>query len=443
MIRSHSRLVGSKAGTSHDVVRVLRTNILNGRWQPGTQLPPRLALLRSLKTTPVTLHHAVQRLVNDGFLRTAAGSGTFVAELPPHLNTYAVVFIYDPANWIDKQNWSRYYQALTQAAIRLQQETGKRLLMFHGIDHHADSEERMRLITHIERQRLAGLIFTNHPFTFEGTPILDAPGLPRVAMMDPDTKFPHVSAVNFDGAMWVTKALDHLAAEGRRRVAMIDFGMGPDFSARVQAGLAARGMVSHRRWHQFVSLRNAEGAANAVEMLMNDRERPDALLVEDDNFVEQAVAGLVAAGVSVPACGEPCRTEEVAVVGHANFPVAPAKLLPMRLLGYDANLFMRTSVDLIDRQRQGEKVPHETTLPALWEEEVSGQWAASSAKATAAMVGSGQSGLVTARAPSDSSKAESRSGIPARLGQAGMPDLLSNKKSVFSAGKRKMELAVS
>jgi DNA-binding LacI/PurR family transcriptional regulator len=344
-------------------VDALRKKILDGQWGPGSQLPPRVELLRSLKTTPVTLHQAVQRLVNDGFLRTAAGSGTFVSELPPHLNTYAVVFIYDPANWIDKQNWSRYYQALTQAAVRLQQETGKRLLMFHGLDQHADSEERTRLITHIERQRLAGLIFTNHPYLFEGTPILDAPGIPRVAMMsEPDAKLPHVPAVSFDGNMWVAKALDHLAGQGRRRVALIDFGMGPDFSARVQAGLAARGMVSHRRWHQFVSLRNAEGATNAVELLMNDRERPDALLVEDDNFVEQAVAGLVAAGVSVP--------EEVTVIGHANFPVAPTKLLPMRLLGYDANLFMRTAVDLIDRQRAGEQVPRETMAPALWEEEV-------------------------------------------------------------------------
>ena len=363
MNRSRSKSLGSKAGTSHDVVRVLRTNILNGRWLPGSQLPPRLELLRSLKTTPVTLHHAVQRLVNDGFLRTAAGSGTFVAELPPHLNTYAVVFIYDPTNWFDRQNWSRYFQALTQGAIRLQQETGKQLLMFHGIDQHADSEDRMRLIAHIERQRLAGVIFTNNPFQLEGTPILDQPGIPRVAVMAAGgNQYPHVSSVDFDGAMWVDKALDYLAAEGRRRVAMIDFGMGPDFEARVQAGLAARGMVSHRRWRQCVSLRNAEGATNAVELLMNDRERPDALLVEDDNFVEQAVAGLVAAGVNVPL--------EVAVVGHANFPVAPAKLLPMRLLGYDANLFMRTAVDLIDRQRQGEKVPRETTLPALWEEEV-------------------------------------------------------------------------
>jgi DNA-binding LacI/PurR family transcriptional regulator len=239
--------------------------------------------------------------------------------------------------------------------------------------------------------------------------------------------YANVPVVWGDGAQWVAKALDHLVALGRRRVAVIDHGMGPRFDALLQAGLAERGMVSHRRWHQYVSLRTLAGTSNAVEMMMHDPERPDALLVEDDNFVEQALAGLAAAGMNVP--------DEVAVVGHANFPVAPTKVLPVRLLGYDVNLLLRTCVDLIDRQRAGEQVPGATVMPMLWEEEVSGQWA----------VGSRQSGLVTSRSTSDLSGAESRSGIPARPGQAGMPDLLSNKKSVArsGAGKQKMELAVS
>lgn len=363
MNASRSKPAKPKANSSEDIVRALRKNILNGRWRPGAQLPPRLELMRSLKTTPPTLHHAVHRLVDDGFLRTAMGSGTFVADLPPHLNRYAVVFVFDPAAPFHEEHWSRYFQAMTQAAVRFQQETGKRMMMFHGIDWHTDSEDRARLIDAIERECLAGIIFTNNPFALENTPILEAPGIPRVAMMSVEGhSHPNVNILAFDGGMWVDKALDHLAAQGRRRVAILDFGMGPDFEARFRAGLASRGMTSHRRWRQFVSLRNPEGASHAVELLMNDRERPDALLVEDDNFVEQAAAGLAAAGIKTP--------DDVSIVGHANFPVPPAKVLPVRLLGYDANLFMRTAVELIDRQRAGEQVPGETILPALWEEEV-------------------------------------------------------------------------
>ncbi len=354
------------AGKTRDLVRELRQDIVDGRYAPGERIPSQIELAERFDVAGMTVQMAVKHLEREGFIEARGPLGTFVTEPPPHLNSYAVVFVFDPVAPFAEQNWSRYHQALTQASIRLQQATGKRMLMFHGIDQHADSEDRQSLIAHIERQSLAGIVFTNPPLLLAGTPILDAPGIPRVALMShPDTRFPQVSIVSFDGVMWVDKALDHLAALGRRRVAIIEFGTGPEFDARVQARLEARGMVSHRRWRQFVSLRNAKGATNAVELLMNDRERPDSLLVEDDNFVEQAVAGLAAAGVRVP--------DDVAVVGHANFPVAPSKLLPMRLLGYDANLFLRTAVDLIDRQRRGEKVPQETKLPALWEEEVGSQ----------------------------------------------------------------------
>jgi DNA-binding LacI/PurR family transcriptional regulator len=71
---------------------------------------------------------------------------------------------------------------------------------------------------------------------------------------------------------------------------------------------------------------------------------------------------LLAAGVRVP--------DDVAVVGHANWPMPPAKTLPVRLLGYDQRAMLRTAVEVIDRWRAGEKPPDAVTLPALWEEEV-------------------------------------------------------------------------
>jgi DNA-binding LacI/PurR family transcriptional regulator len=306
----------------------------------------------------VTVQTALKQLEREGFIESRSRSGTFVVAKPPHLNQYALVFNLNPAN---PEQWSRYYQALTQAAVSFQQETGRRMLMFHGINEHADSEDRQRLIACMETQRVAGVIFTNAPFQLEKTPILDLPGIPRVAFGS-EQMYANVPVVWGDGAQWVAKALDHLAALGRRRVAVIDHGMGQEFDTWLQAGLAKRGMISHRRWHQYVAMRNQAGASNAVEMMMHDSERPDALLVLDDNFVEQALAGLGTAEMKVP--------KEVAVVGHANFPVAPAKVLPVRLLGYDVNLLLRTCVDLIDRQRAGEQVSGKTVMPILWEEEV-------------------------------------------------------------------------
>jgi DNA-binding LacI/PurR family transcriptional regulator len=351
------------------IVAQIRQEIVEGRFPAGCQLGSQRDLATRFGVAGVTVQTALKQLEREGFIESRSRSGTFVVEKPPHLSQVALVFPFDPVNRFAKEQWSRYYQALTQAAVTFQQESGRRMLMFHGITEHTDSEDRQRLIAYMETQRLAGVIFANEPFQMENSPILDLPGIPRVAFGS-EQMYDNVPVVTGDGAQWVAKALDHLAALGRRRVAVIDHGMGPQFDALLQAGLAERGMVSHRRWHQYVSLRTLAGTSNAVEMMMHDPERPDALLIEDDNFVEQALAGLAAAGVNVPACGEPCRTDDVAVVGHANFPVAPTKVLPVRLLGYDVNLLLRTCVDLIDRQRAGEQVPGATVVPMLWEEEV-------------------------------------------------------------------------
>lgn len=346
---------------SDQIAAKIRQEIVDGRFPADSQLGSQRDLAVRFDVAGVTVQTALKQLEREGFIETRSRSGTFVAARPPHVNQLALVFTFDPANRFAKEQWSRYYQALTQTAVSFQQESGRRVLMFHGIDEHADSEDRRRLIAYMETQRVAGVIFANEPFQMENTPILDLPGIPRVAFGSKQM-YANVPAVTGDGAQWVAKALDHLAALGRRRVAVIDHGMGPEFDARLQAGLAERGMVSHRRWHQYVSLRTMAGTSNAVEILMHDADRPDALLVEDDNFVEQALAGLTAAGMKVP--------QEVAVVGHANFPVAPAKVLPVRLLGYDVNLLLRTCVALIDRQRAGEQVPGRTLVPMVWEEEV-------------------------------------------------------------------------
>ena len=346
---------------SRAVTAQIRHEIITGRFPAGSRLESQRDLATRLGAAGVTVQSALKQLEREGFVETRSRSGTFVVAKPPHLSQVALVFIPDPAARFAGVQWSRYYQALTQAAVAYQQESGRRVLMFHGITEHTDNEDRQRLIAYMKAQRVAGVIFANAPFQLEHTPILDLPGIPRVAVAS-DQRYAHVPVVWGDATQWVAKALDHLAALGRHRVALIDHGIGPQFDTLLQAGLANRGMVSHRRWQQFVSMRLPAGASHAVEMMMHDREPPDALLVLDDNFVEQSLAGLAAAGVKVPA--------EVAVVGHANFPVAPAKVLPIRLLGYDIHRLLRTCVDLIDRQRGGETVPGATVMPMLWEEEL-------------------------------------------------------------------------
>lgn len=347
---------------SAKLVEILRQDIVGGSFQPGGRIPSQTELAERFGVAGMTIQKVLKRLGREGFIEARSRAGTFVAEKPPHLNQYALVFWNAPHDYFAEVNWSRYFQALTQEAVRFESETGRRILQFHGIDCHVNGADCQRLISNIKSQQLAGLIFANAPLLIKGSPILDLPDMPRVAI-ESFSFYPQVHSVTFDNASWLEKALDYFASLGRRRVAAIVFGhLTPKFDAALQAGLAARGMASCSRWLQFVSMTNPGGARHAVELLMNDRERPDALLIDDDNFVEHALAGLVAAGIRVP--------EDVAVVGHANFPIAPAKPLDAQLLGFDIGATLRTCIGIIDRWRQGSNPPAITMLPALWENEV-------------------------------------------------------------------------
>ncbi len=62
------------------IQQVMRERIAAGLWSPGQALPSRVQLCEEFGTTRVTLDKAIQELVREGLLRSAKGSGTFIAQ---------------------------------------------------------------------------------------------------------------------------------------------------------------------------------------------------------------------------------------------------------------------------------------------------------------------------------------------------------------------------
>src|SRR5690606_4094495 len=74
------------------VIESLRTEIITGALEPGMRVPPRRELAERLSVSLLTVQQAVDRRARDGFVEARGRSGTFVAERPPHLMNYAIVF---------------------------------------------------------------------------------------------------------------------------------------------------------------------------------------------------------------------------------------------------------------------------------------------------------------------------------------------------------------
>ncbi len=339
----------------------LRREIIDGALAPNTKLPTHLVLSQRFGVSNVTIQNALNQLAADGFIEIRPRVGSFVVEEPPHIHNVGLVFAFDPEAPAAQWQWSRYYQTLAFAATRVQEETGRHFLSFYGIDSRNASGDHERLVQDIARQRLAGLIFANPTHGLHDTPVVDAPGLPRVEIHSGGGR--RWPALRLDPKRWLAGALDRLAERGCRRVAILFHRLrGSELAAprRLDPLLAERGMVCPPYWRQAVEWRDATATNHCTQLLMRgpSADRPEGLVITDDNLIDGAVAGLVAAGVRVP--------EDLAVGAGGSLPLLAGPAVPLELLAYDLGAVLRDAVALLDRQRREGPFQETITQAPAW-----------------------------------------------------------------------------
>lgn len=336
-----------------EIIGDLRQQIIDGIFAPGSRLPTRAELVRRFDASSVTVQRALDRLGDDGFVEARGRQGTFVSGHPPHLNRYGLVI----AN--RRGTWPFFWSVLEQAAHGLFGAGPRAFAVFAGVAER-DGDGYLRLLADVEARRLAGLVFASNPYWLEHSPILTTAGIPRVMIGDPGGMV--ASVVETYGADFLALALDHLVARGRRRVALIAVPGTPGRELeQFASGAAARGMRTCLEWQQAMVIDHPQWAGNLARLLMvppADGRRPDALLITDDNLVEPAMRGLLAAGVRIP--------DDLEVVAHANFPRPSPSPVAITRLGYDARAILRQCVADLDRQRlAGSAATHSLVRPVF------------------------------------------------------------------------------
>ena len=207
--------------------------------------------------------------------------------------------------------------------------------------------------------RLGGLIFVTNPEFFTGTLIVTEQ-IPSVAVKSSSVF--GIPSVYPDLTALVEGSLDYLQASGRKRIAMIGYDLslvGKYSLQRFQADLAARGMTTRPFWNLQLSHNLADGVRACADLLMHCSERPDGIVIIDDNLVPNFTAGLLASGVRIP--------DDLEVVAHANFPWPTQSMVPVRRVGFDIHRMLELCVEIIAAQRDGKSVPELTLLPPCFQ----------------------------------------------------------------------------
>ncbi len=343
-----------------EIVSRIKRDIIQGPLRPGDRMATRVELEKRFDTTPVTLNRAMKILVSEGFVTARMGSRTQVALHPPHLSHFALAFPF-----ADVKGRSRFYEALRDEAIKLK-SVDRHVTAFYGIE--SNREECDRLIQILRAQCLAGLIFAGNPYhlTAQSSPLIRERGVFRTSVMMPDGAFPYPT-VYPDLKAFLPTAFRYLASRGRKRVAvvMLEGASSADFEP-VQAQAAECGLVMRPHWLQASSPGAPDWARQSALLLLHSgqTERPDAVVIADDNLVEGFTAGIRDSGIRVVSDREAGTIPGVEVVAQANFPYPTKSAVPVKRLGYDITKLLAICLERIEQQRRGLSAPSHTAIPA-------------------------------------------------------------------------------
>lgn len=342
------------------VLDYVRCGIAQGRWEPGQRLPSIKQMAGEFGISSATAQSAVHQLTRDGFVQAQDRRGLFVANRPPNRNRFALVF---PSRESELRPWSLYWKALAKAAEEIEKSVGLEFPIFYDEEFGPNSRDYDELVGAVTTDCVAGIIFAHSPHMMRGTPVLDHPGIPRVAFMS-GSGIPGVTSVSSEPVKWLDTALQHLASRGKRRVAILLHSAGesgrtnePQIIRDLRASLRQRGMETRNIWIQSVAPFYSDWASHIMELMFtaHPEHRPDALIIHDDNLAESAQRGLAAAHVRVPS--------DLEIVVNCNYPCPPPAVFQMHRLGVDAREILTQCVLMMLNQRREKPSSVQTRVP--------------------------------------------------------------------------------
>lgn len=340
---------GRPADRKARLVQELKAQIIRGDFAPGSRLPTRVEIEQSFGFSSDTVQSALSDLRRDGFIQSRGRNGTFVSETPPHLNRFALA-LPEPN---DSETQLSFWKVLARVSAGVAKSCDQEIDLYYGIDGRWRGEDYRRLYAEAEAHRIAGIIFATAPHYVTETPIIQEQGIPRVIIASaPLDGAPHLPVVKPAYESFFVRALQELKARGRRRIALLMPWLPP---ANRQRGMdRIRRLVEELdleirpEWWHCLPVEYPESAGPVAHLLFAQSQSsvPDGLIIADDNLVQSATAGLVAAGVYGPA--------QVEVVAHCNYPYVPEVHVPAHFLGFDAEAILKACVRCIAQQRGNE-----------------------------------------------------------------------------------------
>jgi LacI family transcriptional regulator len=247
------------------------------------------------------------------------------------------------------------YVAMVRAMQPVLKAAGYRLVL-HSTD--ADTADELDVLRRLGERYVDGLIISPLRVTDEHLKAFAEARAPVVVIGSVPDGTP-VDNVRADSRTGLRLALDHLHAQGRRRIGFVngplDTVPGAARSGAYAEALTALGLPYDDELVEVGDFYREEGAAAARRLLARARTRPDALMCANDLIALGALDVLRAEGLSVPG--------DVAVVGmdDTDLAVATWPTLTSVALG-SAERGRRAAELMLGRLGDGDAAPYVVTV---------------------------------------------------------------------------------
>ncbi len=356
---------------SRQLAAVLRREILTNL-QPGQRLSTARELAQRFRVNYHTIREGLSALAQEGLIERRVGRGIFVGDLAKHRHVAVLV-----ERDISDSHASYFYRRVPQRLVRFLRHNGFSARLY--IDEVPVGDESLRPVACTEfleaamRHQLCGLavlVTPPHPFA-QWCPCFETLRADRVPVVAERGKIAEEieARVDFDYRTAVRMGTQHLLDRGCRRIALLEFRLPPcrledgnrdEMAEGFLAAMASSGVEINPRWvrRNLHPCTPGAGWEDFRRIWTAQREKPDGLLICDDNLFPGAATAICQLGIRVPG--------DLAVVSHfvrgnSNVTVP----FPVTKLEFDPDLYVQVMGDtLLKLMRKEPVVCAEAKLPS-------------------------------------------------------------------------------
>ena len=330
------------------VAERLRQEVLPSA-EAGNCLPPDRELGRRWGVSMRTVREALLVLEAEGRVQRQQGRGTVVQR--PRLP----VALFSNLNLLDAQSPRFFGLALNTVRDRLEAD-GHSTRLYTGRNREGDGETGQafscpELLDDAEAGRLAGIVALTSELDAPRLQRLRGAGMPMVyaSGASPLSQTFSVERLPFP-------AVRYLAESGRRRIAMIGW-CPPDADGRCRLtsafadALAEQGLPYMPEWCRVEMSFAGDGAGWEAyrEIWSASPEKPDALLVADENYLQEVTMAILETGLRVPG--------DLLLISHQTRHVPSSPPIPIARIEEDVDAFGNLLADQALAALAGRPVP--------------------------------------------------------------------------------------